>query len=48
MSELFGRVRELAAIERFITALPGSLGGPAALIVSGEAGMGKTDGRLAI
>src|SRR5262249_31322565 len=45
MSELFGRSREIAVIEQFITAIPGSgsrLGSTSALVISGDAGMGKT------
>jgi len=45
MSELFGRTREIATIEQFITTTPGSgsrHGTPSALIISGDAGMGKT------
>jgi len=45
MSELFGRTRELAGIGQFIAALSGTqsrLSSPSALILSGDAGMGKT------
>ena len=38
-SEVVGREQELAAIDAFLDAPPG---GPAALLVEGEAGIGKT------
>jgi predicted ATPase len=38
-SEIVGREQELAAIDAFLDAPPG---GPAALLVEGEAGIGKT------
>ncbi|MEU4835931.1 AAA family ATPase [Streptosporangium sp. NPDC023615] len=39
LSEVEGRARELAALDRFLTSLPG---GAAALVLAGDAGIGKT------